>query len=213
MDRQATTLTSSMSSPTTNRSEGQAEEIDFIGEVESVSFGDEWQMEGGVLGDGGPDAVTTVGPQTINLSAGETLNVPSGTGGGNLCLQLIHPQQVSKITGEPSVTEVEEIPSYEGWWDWSVLCVVMGQTSDTGDVSWFEVLAVTRFDGVQLAEVGEVAGLNFEQDSIVTSRGFRFALKTENSDGGEGLDQVEAMHALADWSTGDVVGLRCVFGD
>lgn len=194
-----------------NRSEGQTAAIDFMGEVESVTFGDGWEINGGVLGGGGPDSPITVGPQTVTLVGGDVLTVSSGTPGGNLCLELVHPEQVPEIAGEPSVTDVEEIPMYEGWWDWTIPCVVMGQVKDTGDVAWFQVLAVSEFDGMKVAEVGQAARIDFEQDTVVTSSGFRFNLRPDKSDCGEGLDDVAAMYALADWTSADVVGLRCAF--
>ncbi len=186
-------------------------EVDFIGEVQAVSFGPGWRMTGAVLSGGGRRADAKVGPQTIMLTDGTELRVPPDTPGGNLCLALIHPSQVGDVAGEPSVTDVEEIPKFEGWWDWSMPCVVMGETTETGEVAWFQVLAVVPQNGDLLAEVGSVIGLDFEEGAVYTSDGLRFPLAAKDSDCGEPLNSVALMTALADWTTGEVVALRCHF--
>ena len=65
---------------------GEVFETDFVGRVES-STGD-LQRSDGSGSSGGPTGGVLVGPGTIVLATGETVNVPSHTPGATFCLEL-----------------------------------------------------------------------------------------------------------------------------
>ena len=183
-----------------------------MGEVESVVFGDDWAMQPreATLARGGPDGDVTVGPQTVALVDGRTLDVPALTPGGNLCLGLGHPSQVSAITGEPTAS-LEDVPRLETAVDWTDPCVIMGQLRNSGSVAWFAVLDTTSFQGRSLADVGEVAAVDLAAGTMTTLDGFEFPLDATESDCGRPLTEGGFMQALADWNTGSVVALVCLY--
>jgi hypothetical protein len=63
-----------------------------------------------------------------------------------------------------------------------------------------------------LAEVGSVADIKASDGIVVTRDGLKFVLATDDSDCGSSLAEVAGMLALADWETGKVVALVCMFG-
>ncbi len=191
--------------------ETPAETVDFIGEVESVTFGPEWHRSGGALAGGGPEGQLLVGPGEITLVGGQGLEIPPDTPGSNYCLALIHPDDVPGIVGFDSVTDAQEIPRFIPGVNWSGPCVVMGKYDDAGLVSWFDVLPAVEYGGAELGELGSVDHVDFDQHTVLTFEGLIFELRTDTSECGRDLEGAVGLRALVDWHTGDVVALLCAF--
>jgi hypothetical protein len=170
--------------------------VDFVGEVERVDFDPSWAMDrsedGGIRG--GPDGDLTLGPQLIVLTNGDQLDVPADTPGGIYCTELYHPS-----LGFFGVDTGNEY------------CLIMGQRTTGGEVAWFEVIDSETYDGRALADVGYVAAMDTTANTLITTDGFEFVLVADESDCGEPLGATAAMRALADWTTGEVVALICLF--
>lgn len=172
--------------------------VDFIGEVERVEFGPTWAIdrpEGDVTG--GPDSATTVGPQLIVLANGDQLDVPAETPGGVYCAELYHPSLHFGFEVDPK--------------NWFSHCVVMGQRTAGGEVAWFEIRRIRTYNESALVDVGYVAEMDTTANTLTTTDGIEFVLTADESDCGEPLGVTAAMRALADWSTGEVVTLICLF--
>ena len=171
--------------------------VDFIGEVKSVVFDVGWAMDPIGLALGGPDSDVTLGPQLITLVDGQQLDVPAATPGGNNCPELIH----------PSLGDLERRT------DPTNHCVIMGQRGVDGRVAWYEVLNVGTPNGPARADIGYVAEIDAAAGTMTTKGGFEFPLAADESDCGFGLEfsDVAAVRAFADWTTGEVVVLVCLF--
>ena len=173
--------------------------IDFIGEVAHVDFASGWTMDrtdGGGLR-GGLDSDTTVGPQRIVLTNGEQLEVPAATPGAVYCAELYHPSLHVGYEVDPDL--------------WESRCVIMGQRTDGGDVAWFQALRIERHNGSPLVDVGYVATMDTTANTLRTTDGIEFPLVAVESDCGLLPGEPAAMSALADWTSGEVVAVICLF--
>jgi hypothetical protein len=87
----------------------------------------------------------------------------------------------------------------------------MGELGADGSVAWFEVIDTTTIDGRLLADLGDVAEINVPGRTVTTLDGFEFLLETTETDCGLGPAEVDGVQALADWTTGAVVALICLY--
>jgi hypothetical protein len=87
----------------------------------------------------------------------------------------------------------------------------MGQTRESGEVEWFQILRTERFYSGNLALVGDVTSVDFNAGILTTFAGVVFHVDAEGSDCGVPLDEAAGVAAYADWTTGSVVHVACLF--
>lgn len=187
-----------------------------IGRVRQVTFapGYDWQphavtMAGTPeLGDGG---VFRVGPETIVLANGVTLQVRAGTPGANACVELMTPANKLAVTGLPAPDGLRD-SAVRNYGPRSAVCIVIAQTDHNHVVRRFSVLGG---DAKGLADVGALR--KAEPGGFLTQSGFVFRLGNEVSGSCappktslRALIRGFSHHALVDPSTGEIAEIGCL---